>query len=54
MGQADADSLKLIGIQFSMLAKPLWEVWEINGAPQSRWNTNELHIQRTENPVVPL
>ena len=51
VGQADADALKLIGVQFSMLGKPLWEVWEINGAPVSRWNTNELHTARTEAAV---
>ena len=36
VGQVDADSLKLIGVQFSMLAKPLWEVWEINGTPKAQ------------------
>jgi CBS-domain-containing membrane protein len=51
VGQVDADSLKLIGVQFSMLAKPLWEVWEINGVPMSRWNTTDLHQTRTDAPV---
>lgn len=51
VGQVDADSLKLIGVQFSMLAKPLWEVWEINGAPMARWNTSGLHQTRSDAPV---
>lgn len=50
--QVDADSLKMIGVQFGLLARPLYEIYELNGAEMRAWNTTPAHQQRSDKPAA--
>ena len=36
------------GIQFSMLASPIWQCYELSGASMRQWNTTEAHTSRSD------
>ena len=56
VGEMDSDSLKMIGIQFSMLASPIWQCYEGfdgSGASMRQWNNTTDHESRSD-VVAPL
>ena len=41
-------SMPPTGIQFSMLASPIWQCYELSGASMRQWNTTEAHTSRSD------
>ena len=53
VGEMDSDSVKMIGIQFSMLASPIWTCYELSGEAMQQWNNTTAHESRSDD-VAPL
>lgn len=48
VGEMDSNSVKMIGIQFSMLASPIWQCYELSGSSMRQWNTTDAHTSRSD------